>query len=314
MTLILFSLATIVGSVGAATVPSVPLLGTGARFPMVGLGLCCRASASGDAVRQSVLEFLLMGGRHLDDAEVYNNHREVGQGVREAITRGVPREEIFFTTKVDASRFGFEGVTEWVPKMLADLQMDYVDLVLLHWAGEEKKDSCGSARTCRQEAWLALQRFVRSGQIRNLGVSNFGPRQIAELQGLNSMPVAVNQLEYHPWAEDTHLEAVAFCHQHGIAITAYGSMGSNKLVYQLMNDGVMKQLAEMHGKTVGQILLRWAVQKNVTVIPGTGNPEHMKENLDVFDFELSGEAMEFLDGRPGGQKFNLFGHVPDKIV
>lgn len=313
MALILLVSSFIVRLVVAVDVPSLPLLGTGSQFPMVGLGLCCRPTAQGDAVRRSVLEFLLMGGRHLDDAEVYNNHREVGQGIREAIAHGVPREEIFVTTKIDASRFGFEGVLEWVPQMLADLGLDYVDLVLLHWAGEDKS-TCGSARTCRQEAWLALQRFVRSGKIRNLGVSNFGPRQITELQGLNVAPVAVNQLEFHPWAEEANLEAVAFCHRNGIAVTAYGSMGSSRLVNELMNEGVLKQLAEMHKKTVGQVLLRWAVQKNITVIPGTGNPAHMQENLDIFDFTLSDEAMAFLDGRPGGQTFNFFEHVPDQIV
>jgi len=280
---------------------------------MVGLGLCCRPTASGDAVRQSVLDFLLLGGRHLDDAELYSNHREVGMGIRQAIAQGVPREEIFVTTKISMEFFGFERALAWVPQMLEELGLDYVDLVLLHWAGEDN-EVCGTAKQCRQETWLALQRFWHSGKIKNLGVSNFGPRQIRDIMALGGAPVAVNQFEYHPWAEDPHQEAVEFCHQHGIAVTAYGSMGSNRGAGQLTTEAAFQQLGQQHGKTAGQVLLRWAVQRNITVIPGTGNPKHMRENLDIFDFELSEEGMGFLDSLRQGQTFNLFGHVPDRIA
>lgn len=295
----------------AAPVPALTLPG-GAQFPMVGLGLCCRPSASGDAVRQSVLDFLTLGGRHLDDAELYSNHREVGQGIRQAIAQGVPRSEIFFTTKISMRFFGFEQAVAWVPQMLKEVGLDYVDLVLLHWAGEDN-NLCGTARQCRQETWLALQRFVHTGQIRNLGVSNFGPRQMKDLMGLGDVPIAVNQLEFHPWIEAPHREAVQFCHQNGIAVTAFGSMGSNRGANQVIGQTLLQELGALHGKTAGQVLLRWAVQKNVTVIPGTGNPDHMKENLDIFGFHLSDEVMGLLDSLSEGQTFNLFGHVPDKI-
>merc|ERR1712012_1290273 len=142
--------------------------------------------------------------------------------------------------------------------------------VLLHSAG--KDDYCGTARQCRLETWLALQRFKHTGQIRNLGVSNFGPRQIREVMALSGAPVAVNQIEFHPWVEPINKETVEFCHQHGIAVTAYGSMGSAGGASQILAQ--LGDLGTMHGRTAGQVLLRWAVQKNITVIPGTGNPAH----------------------------------------
>mmetsp|Transcript_28954 Transcript_28954/g.83028 ORF Transcript_28954/g.83028 Transcript_28954/m.83028 type:complete len:323 (+) Transcript_28954:56-1024(+) len=295
-----------------AAVPSVQLAG-GGRMPMVGLGLCCRPSATGDAVRQSVLDFLLLGGRHLDGAQLYGNHREVGEGIRQAVAQGVPREEVFLTTKISPDLFGFEKATAWVPRMLGELGLDYVDLVLLHWAGDADP-VCISPKQCRQETWVALQRFVHSGKIRNLGVSNFGPRQMKEIMALGGVPISANQFEFHPFSEAVHRDTVAFCHQHGIAVTAYGSMGSSGGAQQVTTQGAFQQLGQQFGKTAGQVLLRWAVQQNVTVIPGTGNPKHMRENLDIFDFELPQDAMAWMSSLWQGQTMNFFGHTPDAII
>jgi len=196
--------------------------------------------------------------------------------------------------------------------MLGEIGLSYVDLVLLHWAGLEDP-VCGSPRQCRQETWMALQRFVRSGQIKHLGVSNFGPRQIKEISGLGGVPISVNQFEFHPWAEAAHREAAEYCQQNGIVVTAYGSMGSTQGAQQLMSEAVFQQIAQQHGKTAGQVLLRWAVQRNITVIPGTGNPAHMRENLDIFDFALPDEVMAFMNTGWQRQTFNIFSHVPDAI-
>ncbi|CAE8590653.1 unnamed protein product, partial [Polarella glacialis] len=121
-------------SIDAAVARELPLLG-GGKMPMSGVGLCCRASAKGDAVRQGVLDFLLLGGRHLDSAQLYDNHREVGLGLRQAIEQGVPREEIF----IWPAEFGFEDASAWVPRMLGELGVDYVDLVLLHTPKVDKQ-------------------------------------------------------------------------------------------------------------------------------------------------------------------------------
>lgn len=297
--------------VDPAGVPSLPLLG-GGRMPIVGLGLCCRPTAKGDAVRQGVLDFLLMGGRHLDDATIYGNHREVGLGIRQAVALGVPREEVFLTTKIPPNRFGFEETLAWIPEMLEELGLEYVDLVLLHMAGVPDGAECGEPRACRQETWLALQRARAKGQIRHLGVSNFGPRQMSELFALGGAPIEVNQLEYHPWVPEVHRQAAAWCHERGIAVTAYGSMGSMQLAGQLLTQDALLQVGRMHGKTPGQVLLRWALQQNVSVIPGTGNPRHMAENLGVFDFELGPEALAILGAVPEEARMLHFGHWPDR--
>jgi len=301
--------------ISATSVSAVPLLG-GGRMPMVGLGLCCRPSANGDAARQAVLDFLIMGGRLLDTAEFYRNHREVGEGIRQAVALGVPRGEIFVTTKVNPDHFGFEPTAAWVMNMLEELDLEYVDLVLLHWAGTAADAECTSPRACRQESWLALQRAHARGKIRHLGVSNFGQRQMDELRALGGAPVEVNQLEYHPWAPTLHWKTVEWCHQRSIVVTAYGSMGSAQNSPQLlMNEQLLRmgQLAGREPKTPGQVLLRWAVERNVTVIPGTSNPVHMAENLNIFDFELSEQDMGMLAGIPESQRMLHFDHWPDKL-
>lgn len=284
----------------------------GGRMPMSGVGLCCRPTAVGDAVRQGVLDYLLLGGRHLDGAKLYNNHREVGVGVRQALDAGVPREEIFLTSKIWSSDFGFESTLEWVDVVLDELGLDYIDLVLLHAAGVPDGLKCGEPKACRQETWLALQRAQRQGKVRHLGVSNFGPRQMTELMVLGGAPIAANQIEFHPWVPKLHLDTAEWCHQNGIVVTAYGSMGSSGLAGQMMLQGALQQIGNSHGKTVGQVLLRWAVQKNVSVIPGTSNPKHQAENLQIFDFELSSSDMAALDSIPEDQRMLHFGHNPDE--
>merc|ERR1719253_2094611 len=115
---------------------------------------------------------------------------------------------------------------------------------------------------------------------------------------MKGAPVEVNQLEYHPYVPALHRETVDYCHKHGIAVTAYGSMGSANAAAQITQQDALKQIGQLHGKTAGQVLLRWALQQNVSVIPGTSNPKHMAENLRTFDFELSDEQAAALDGVP----------------
>jgi len=280
---------------------------------MVGVGMCCRPTAAGDAARQAVLDWLLIGGRHVDDATIYSNHREVGEGVRQAVAQGIPRSEIFLVTKITPSEFGFEATTEWVERALQELGLDYIDLVLLHYAAVPQDGrACKDGPACRQEAWMALDRAKANGQIKHLGVSNFGKRQIEELLALQASPVEVNQLEYHPWAPNLHSETARWCHERRIIVTAYGSMGSSGMAGQMMAQGGLQQIGDQHRKTPGQVLLRWAVQRNVTVIPGTSNPKHMAENMQIFDFELAPQEMAMLDSIPDDQRMLHFNHWPDQ--
>jgi len=289
------------------------LLGGGAAMPMVGIGMCCRGTAYGNAGRQAIVDWLLMGGRHIDDAAHYKNHQEVGAGIDQAVSMGIPREEIFLTTKLWPDDYGYEQTSEWVDQALSELGLKYIDLVLMHLPLADGSDKpCGNPKGCRQEAWLALQRAKAAGKIRHLGVSNFGPKQMGELLALRAGPVEVNQLEFHPWVPKEHRDTVAWCHENQIAVTAYGSMGSNAMAADLTSEQSLQQLGARHGKTAGQVLLRWALQKNVSVIPGTSNPKHMIENLQVFDFELSPPEMAVLDNVPEDQHLHHFGHWPDR--
>ncbi|CAE8618913.1 unnamed protein product, partial [Polarella glacialis] len=177
---------------------------------------------------------------------------------------------------------------------------------------------CGSPRQCRLETWLALQRFQTAGQIRQLGVSNFGPRQMQEIIALGGSPVTVNQMEYHPWVTKVHRDTVQWCHEHGVAVTAYGSMGSGNYAPQILAQDVLKQIGASHGKTVGQDVLKQIGASHgktvgqVSVIPGTSNPVHQTENLQIFDFKLAPDQLGFLDSIPEEQHMLFFGHVPDE--
>lgn len=269
-------------------------------MPTSGLGMCCRMNSLGEDARRSVLWFLLMGGRHVDTAQEYNNHAEIGEAVRQAVQRGVPRSEIFVTTKLLPG--GYNRTMHWFPLELQSLGLEYVDLVLVHIPGNDALPllfGCGNAKSCRDGTWHALSEFRRQGLTRNIGVSNFGPRQMREIMSLGGAPIAVNQLEYHPWVSWSHVEAVNFCHQHGIAVTAYCSLGGPETKSVLLRRERLQKIGAAHGKTAGQILLRWATQKNASVIPGTGNPKHMRENLDIYDFNLSEADMAKMESLEG---------------
>merc|ERR1719442_163272 len=128
---------------------------------------------------------------------------------------------------------------------------------------------------------------------------------------LKGAPITANQFEFHPWVPNLHRETAEWCHQHGIAVTAYGSMGSAGLAGQMLSQDSLVQIGSSYGKTAAQVLLRWAVQHNVSVIPGTSNPKHQYENLNIFDFELSADEMALLDRIPEDQHMLHFGHEPD---
>jgi diketogulonate reductase-like aldo/keto reductase len=201
------------------------LRGTKDSFPMLGLGLCCRATAYDfHSVSRSVLWYLLKGGRHLDAAYLYMNNEAIGHAIAAAAERGVQRSELFVTSKLGPRFYSGNEVDVEVRTMLKQLGLDYLDLVLLHHPegfGPLGRCRNGTAVECRVNAWTKLSALRDAGLVRNIGVSNFGISQIEELEKLGLAPVSVNQIQYNPWAPDWQQEVVDYCQKHSIAITAW---------------------------------------------------------------------------------------------
>ncbi|CAD7939982.1 unnamed protein product [Amoebophrya sp. A120] len=318
----------------------------GHRIPLTGIGMCCRETARGDPATQSIVEYLELGGRHIDTAVLYQNHEEIGRGMQQWMQSkldepgggaGVEqnqelvknlRRQLFLTSKIWSDKFGYENTYRTVKKSLLELQTEYLDLVLLHVSGEQgfngdKDPSCVDIASdgrpdwelCRHASWAALEVLKDEGFIRSIGVSNWDVPKIERLHRHSKHRVAVNQLELHPWYPQR--EMLDFANQQKIVLTAYGSMGSTRLSKQIVTQHVFQQLAEQVGRNItsGQILLRWAVQKGVVVIPGTANPKHMQENLDLFSFSLSDDQMAFLDSiADTNEAMHLYNHRPDLIL
>jgi diketogulonate reductase-like aldo/keto reductase len=261
--------------------------------------MCCRPSAyDPETVRRTIVWYLLKGGRHIDTAQLYLNHRPIGEGIKEAIKRGVPRKEIFVTTKVFPRSYGDNATTTAVHGFLEELGLEYIDLVLLHMPksfGFPDVCPAGSHEACRHEAWLALSRLRDQGLVKEIGVSNFNSKQLKQIQDLKAAPIAANQIMYNPWVPDWQQETFEYCQKNNIVVTAYSSLGMffQKALTETVE--TLQRVAKSNDKTLQQVLLRWALQKGASIIPGTGNPKHMVENLAVSSFTLSAKDMEDID-------------------
>ena len=245
-------------------------LSSGYDMPVVGLGTY---SLTGDVCVNSVKSAISLGFRKIDTAHMYGNEVEVGRGVRES---GVPREEIFVATKIYPNQYGNPEAA--IDECLRKLDLGYVDLMLLHHPG-----------TNDVKAYKAMERYVREGKIRSIGVSCYYIKEIDEfIRQVDINPVLV-QNEVHPYYQDT--DVLPHIQNLGIAVEAWYPLGGRGHQKELLNDPVLTEIAGQHGKSVAQVILRWDLQRDVVVIPGSSNPDHMKENISIFDFELSDEEM-----------------------
>lgn len=308
------------GRLGAKETPPVPqglvpqprpegelfatLAGTGDLMPRNGLGMCCRPTAYDDvSVERSVEWFLLKGGRHIDGAHLYLNHAAIGRGIRNAMAKGVPRSEIFLTTKIWPSDFGYDRALSKVPTYLEELGLDYVDMLLMHFPvrmtmtlPSDCKAAGRNISECRQDTWRALSELRASGIARNVGVSNFSRPQLEEILELEGVaPISNNQISWSPWVPSEWLETVAFCKEQNIAITGYSSLGGSLEHHKAQTVSTLTEIAEGHNRSVAQVMLRWALQTGAAVIPGTGNPNYMEENLSIYGFELTDGEMEAIE-------------------
>jgi 2,5-diketo-D-gluconate reductase B len=242
----------------------------GARIPLIGLGTW---ELRGRTCARMVEQALRLGYRHIDTAELYDNEREVGEGLRAA---GVKRDAVFVTTKVWPSHFAPRDLERSAQQSLTRLRLSHVDLLLLHWPNPQipLRDTLG-----------ALCKVKRAGLARHIGVSNFTVALIEEAVKLADEPLVCNQIEMHPFIDQS--KVIAACRRHGIAIVAYSPVARGGV----SRHKVLARIGKAHGKTAAQVSLRFLVQQGIVVIPRTSRLERLSENLAIFDFELSESEM-----------------------
>ncbi len=252
------------------------LLNSGFEIPRLGLGVF--QVVAGQYAKNLIMDAFKSGYRHIDTAKVYGNERTVGEAVRQC---GIPREEIFVTTKLWNSDQGFDTSISAFNESLKQLGLDYIDLFLVHWPLED----------VRVDSWKALETLYEGGSLRSIGVSNFMIDHLEELIEQSSIIPAVNQVELHPYNYQHRKDLVEFCQSIGTQVEAYAPLTRG----QRLNDQKLVKKAEKYGKTPAQILIRWSLQKDFIVIPKSANIDRVEENLKVFDFSIESTDMDEID-------------------
>lgn len=253
------------------TMTSSALLNNQTTIPRFGLGTFL--SEAGQKTQNAVRWALEAGYRHIDTAKVYNNEEDVGVAIKDS---GIPRKEIFVTTKVWNDQQGYDAALKAFDESLKRLKMDYVDLYLIHWPVAGK----------RIETWKALVQLQKQGAARAIGVSNFMIRHLDELLTQTDVVPAVNQIETSPFIQRKQL--VEYCRKHGIVVESYSTMSRG----QRLNDERLVDMGKKYGKTAPQIMLRWALQNQQVIIPKSVHKERIIENANIFDFEISPADMD----------------------
>jgi diketogulonate reductase-like aldo/keto reductase len=249
-------------------------LNDGNKMPALGLGVW--QSRAGKETRTAVATALEVGYRLIDTAKLYANERDVGAAVRAS---GIPREEIFVTTKLWNDDHGYESALRAFEQSRRELGFDYVDLYLIHWP----------VPGLRHESWKALVKLHEDGVARSIGVSNYTIRHMEEMLPSTSVPPSVNQVEFHPFLYQNQL--LEFCRARSIQLEAYSPLArGRRLTHRVVTD-----IAAKYGRTPAQILIRWSLQHGLVVIPKSVRPDRIRENAAVFDFELKRDDMERLD-------------------
>lgn len=246
-------------------------LNNGVEMPILGYGVY---QISQQECERCVEDALSVGYRSIDTAQAYNNEEAVGRAIAKS---GIARRDLFLTTKVWISNAGYEKTKQSVSVSLDKLQTDYIDLLLIH---QPFGDVYGS--------WRAMEELLAAGRVRAIGVSNFQPDRLVDLVLNNKVAPAVNQLETHPFCQQK--ETQTLLQSYGIQLESWAPFAEGR--NQLFNNALLKEIGNKYGKTVGQVVLRWLIERKVVVIPKSVHKERMTENFNVFDFRLSAQEME----------------------
>ncbi|UPA30114.1 aldo/keto reductase [Terrisporobacter glycolicus] len=249
-------------------------LSNGVEIPIIGFGTY-KLQNENDEACNIIKEAINLGYTCIDTASFYNNEEGVGKGIREA---GIPREELFVTTKVWIDDDGYENTINAFNKSLDKLGLEYIDLYLVHWPTENIK-----------ETWRAMEYLYKEKKVRAIGVCNFTVKQLEEIIGFSEINPMVNQVEIHPKRSEKELLKV--CKRHNIVVQAWSPIMRG----QLSSNNIIKQLSQKYNKSEAQIILRWHLQNNVIAIPKTSKLNRIKENIDIFDFHIEKEDMDEID-------------------
>jgi len=267
-------------------------LNNGVTLPALGLGVF---QSSPEDTRTAVAAALKAGYRHIDTAAAYGNEAQVGEGIRNS---GVPREEVFIETKIWISDYGYDATLHAFEKSAAKLGLEQIDLLILHQAlPSDFEKTLG--------AYRALEQLLADGKVRAIGVSNFMVEHLTQLLEATEVVPAVNQIEVHPYFAQREVQD--FDREHGILTQAWSPIGGITFYREgehtsTLEDPVIVGIAQAHGKSPAQVMLRWALQQGRSVIPKSTKANRIAENIDVFDFELTGEKIAAIDALDTGKR------------
>ena len=271
-------------------------LNNGYKIPCIGFGTW--QTPDGETAVNSVIEAIKSGYNHIDTAAIYGNEKSIGKAIKES---GINRNEIFITSKVWNKDRGYKTTLAAFDKTLNDLQLDYLDLYLIHWPASQNQFKDWD--NINLETWKAMTELYKAGKIKSIGVSNFMPHHLKSLMETEVKPM-VNQIEFHPGFMQE--ETVKYCNDNNILIEAWSPLGTGKM----LNNSTLKEIAAKYNKSAAQLCIRWCLQNNTLPLPKSVTSSRIKENTEIFDFNISDEDMKIINSMEycGGS-----GHHPDKV-